>query len=279
MKTLVLGIVVAGIATGTVFYLRHTQPTPRGESQMSSPLDQRVQQSVLAHPLSHAEKAEPARQAPSAEAQNVQKALPASVAAPQPKTEASPALQQAIQTLISQASFDQKQAAWQQLKDAGKLDLAIAELEQHAASSPNAAEFPATLGQAYLQKAAMLKDIREQGILGMKADQSFDAALNLDPSNWEAGFWKATAMSYWPPQLNKGQEVIERFAELVKLQETQPAQPQFAQTYVLLGEQYQKQGYADYARQIWERGGALFPNDPKLVEKLSQPRPDQAAAR
>ena len=278
MKTLVLGIVVAGIATGAVIYLRQTHSTPRAETQIASRGDLHGQP-VASHSLSQAEKAEPTPQPSSVEAETVQKALPVSAAAPQPKTEAFPALQQSIQTLTSPASFDQKQAIWQQLKDAGKLDLAITELEQRAASSPNTAEFPATLGQAYLQKAAMLKDIREQGILGMKADQSFDAALNLDPANWEAGFWKAAAMSYWPPQLNKGQEVIERFAELVKLQETQPAQPQFAQTYVLLGEQYQKQGYADYARQIWERGGALFPNDPKLLEKLSQPRPEQTAAR
>jgi tetratricopeptide (TPR) repeat protein len=185
-----------------------------------------------------------------------------------------------MQTLLSpQSTFDEKQGAWQQLKDSGKMDLALNELEQRTASNPNLAEYPATLGQGYLQKAATLKDIREQGILGMKADQSFDTALSLDPSNWEAGFWKATAMSYWPPQLNKGQEVLERFADLIKLQETQPSQPQFSQTYVLLGEQYQKQGYADYARQIWQRGSAMFPNDARLLEKLTQPQPQQASTK
>jgi hypothetical protein len=186
--------------------------------------------------------------------------------------------QQMVQTLLSpQASFEQKQAVWQQLKDSGKMDLAISDLEQRATSNPNSAEYPAILGQAYLQKAGTLKDIREQGILGMKADQSFDTALNLDPANWDAEFWKAMAMSYWPPQLGKGQEVVERFAELIKQQETQPAQPQFAQTYVLLGEQYQKQGYADYAKQIWQRGATYFPNNPQLQEKLAQPQ--QAVAR
>jgi len=103
--------------------------------------------------------------------------------------------------------------------------------------------------------------------------------LQLDPSNWEAGFWKATAMSYWPPQLGKGQEVVERFAELIKQQENQPTQPQFAQTYVLLGEQYQKQGYPDYARQIWERGSGFFPNNSQLQQKLTQHQAEQTAAR
>ncbi len=188
--------------------------------------------------------------------------------------------QQAVSKLVSaQASFEQKQAAWKQLRESGKLDQAIADLEQQAAGNPNSAEYPAALGQACLQKAGTLTDIREQGILGLKADQSFDAALNLDPSNWEAGFWKAAAMSYWPPQLGKGKEVIERFVSLVNLQETQATQPQFAQTYVLLGEQYQKQGYPEYARQTWQRGATLFPNDSTLAQKLTQPATEQAGAR
>jgi tetratricopeptide (TPR) repeat protein len=187
--------------------------------------------------------------------------------------------QQALDILVSpQSAYAQKQAAWNHLRDSGKLDQAISELEQRASSNPSLAEYPATLGQAYLQKAGTLKDIREQGILGMKADQSFDAALSIDPSNWEAGFWKALALSYWPPQLNKAQEVIERFVEVIKLQESQSPQPQFAQSYLVLGEQYQKQGYADYAKQIWQRGAGLFPSDAKLAEKTSAPSATQQAA-
>lgn len=192
-----------------------------------------------------------------------------------------PLFAQAIASLVSpQTSYMQKQAAWQQLKDAGKLDQAITHLEQQVAANPTSAEYPATLGQACLQKAGTIQDIREQGILGMKADQNFEAALALDPSNWEARFWRATAMSYWPPQLNKTGEVIDNFLELVRLQETQAPQPQFAQTYILLGEQYQKSGQGEYARQVWQRGAQLFPGDAKLQEKLADPVPAvQAQAR
>jgi tetratricopeptide (TPR) repeat protein len=185
-------------------------------------------------------------------------------------------------TLLSpQSTFAQKQEALQRVKDSGHLDQLISELERRAVAEPTLAENPATLGQAYLQKAGTLNDVREQGILGLKADQSFEAALNIDPSNWDAGFWKAAAMSYWPPQLGKGPEVIQRFVDLMKLQEAQSPQPQFAQTYVILGEQYQKQGYPDYATQVWQRGAALFPNEAKLLEKLNQPQTQnqQAAAR
>ncbi len=69
------------------------------------------------------------------------------------------------------------------------------------------------------------------------------------------------------------------FVELVSQQERTTPQPHFAQTYVRLGEQYEKQGYADYAKQAWERGAALFPNDQILKQKLSAPAPAQQAAR
>jgi cytochrome c-type biogenesis protein CcmH/NrfG len=111
--------------------------------------------------------------------------------------------------------------------------------------------------------------VREQGILAMQADKLFDSALSLDSSNWEARFIKAVAMSYWPPMLNKGDEVIQHFQTLIQQQETQAQQPHFAETYAWLGDQYQKAGRADDARAVWQRGAVLFPADEKLRTKLA----------
>jgi tetratricopeptide (TPR) repeat protein len=281
MKTLLVGTLSLSIAAVIALVWTSHRQTPKNVPSMVSTeaaSSSELAQNLAAPPGTSAGLMPPTRPTQAEAASNA----PLSPPTPPQASPASSSLQlhQALQTLLSsQASFGEKQTTWQQLKDSGKLDQAITELEQRAASNPHSAEYPAALGQAYLQKAGMLKDLREQGILGMKADQTFDAALALDASNWDAGFWKALAMSYWPPQLNKGQEVIERFAELIKLQETQPAQPQYAQTYVVLGEQYQKQGFADYARQIWQRGNELFPSDAKLLDKLTQPQPSQTAAR
>jgi len=169
----------------------------------------------------------------------------------------------------SQSSYQQKQEAWKQLRDSGKLDQAITELEQRTANDPRAAAYPATLGQAYLQKCGTIQDVREQGILAMQADKMFDTALNLDPANWEARFTKAVALSYWPPMLNKGDEVIQHFQTLIQQQEAQAPQPQFAQSYAWLGDQYQKAGRSEDARMVWERGVAYFPTDEKLRAKLA----------
>ena len=177
---------------------------------------------------------------------------------------------QAVESIVSpRASHAQKEAAWKQLRESGKLDQAIGDLEQRAASNAGAAEYPAALGQAYLQKCGTIQDVREQGILAMKADQVFDGALNLDPNNWEARFTKALAMSYWPTQMNKGNEVMQHFVTLVEQQEAQTPQPHFAQTYVRLGEEYQKYGYRDHAQQVWQRGVTLFPENQELRLRLS----------
>jgi tetratricopeptide (TPR) repeat protein len=135
--------------------------------------------------------------------------------------------------------------------------------------NPANADAPANLGQAYLQKAGSIQDIREQGILGMKADQVFDTALNADPTSWDARFWKATAMSYWPAVLGKSKEVMQHCVTLIEQQENLALQPHYLQSYLMLGEQYKKGGYADDAKAIWLRGQRYFPNDPSLKEKLA----------
>jgi hypothetical protein len=177
---------------------------------------------------------------------------------------------QAVEVLVSpQVGYGQKQDAWKQLRDQGRLDLAIQDLEQRMAADPQAAAYPAALGQAYFKKCATLQDQREQAILAMQADKVLDLALNLDPANWEARFNKAVAMSYWPASMNKGPEVVEHFRTLIEQQEAQPQQPHFADSYVLLGDQYQKAGRADYARMVWERGAGLFPAHDGLKQKLA----------
>ena len=179
----------------------------------------------------------------------------------------------AIDALVSpQSSYREKQATWKQLQAAGGLDQTIAALKAGMAKHPNNAAYPAELGVAYINKLMAVKksgNYDEIAILGMQADQSFDAALKLDPSNWEAQYYKAAALAYWPPEMNKGPEVIQRLSSLIDQQEAMPPQPQFAQIYVLLGEQYQKAGQSDNAIRTWQRGAAIFPGDPALQKKIS----------
>jgi tetratricopeptide (TPR) repeat protein len=116
----------------------------------------------------------------------------------------------------------------------------------------------------------MQDDVPGGSMLVMQAMKSFDTALSLDPSNWEARFTRTAIMSHYPAELNKGQEVIDQFTQLINQQEAQPPQSQFATSYVLLGDQYQKLGQNDYALATWQAGAQLFPGDKTLRKRLAQ---------
>jgi hypothetical protein len=192
--------------------------------------------------------------------------------APPSAVDAKTDVERAIERLVSpQTTFEQKRAVWKQLRDAGELDQTIAELKQRATSNPTAPEYSVALGEAYINKIPTVQDYNETAILALEADRSFDAALSLDPSNWEAQFFKAASLAHWPPELNRGEEVIQQLSSLIDQQEKMPPQPQFAQTYVLLGEEYRKAGKLDYARQVWLLGAARFPGDPTLQKKVTNP--------
>jgi hypothetical protein len=182
-------------------------------------------------------------------------------------------ISEAIATLVSpHTSFQQKEEAWRLLIESGQLDQAIEALARGAVENPNLAEYPATLGQAQLRKAGVIAQsggrISDMGMLGMQADQNFDHALTVDPANWEAQFFKAVAMSHWPLELNKGEEVVQRLSSLIDQQDTLTPQPHFAQTYVVLGDQYQKLGEPDYALATWQIGAQKFPGDLVLQQKV-----------
>jgi tetratricopeptide (TPR) repeat protein len=186
------------------------------------------------------------------------------------ETEQERAFRNAIETLLSPAStYDEKQAAWKKLKDAGQMDDAVAELQRRVAANPDSVEDAVTLAEAYFKKCGQTDDIRQQAMLAMQADQLLDTALGVDPSNLEAQFDKVSAMAHWPLELNQGAKVLEQFQNLIQEQESQPPQPQFALSYLRLGDYYQKTGDANDAMQVWQRGADLFPENTDLQNRLS----------
>jgi hypothetical protein len=186
-------------------------------------------------------------------------------------TESTP-FSRAMDVIVSrQTSFQERQAAWKQLRDTGELDQALSTLQEGAANNSTSTEYATALGEAYIYKLQTVRDFHEVSILALQADQSFNTALGLAPANWEAQFFKASALSRWPAEMNKGPEVIQQLSNLIDQQEAMPPQPQFAQTYVLLGDQYKKTGQPDYAIQTWRLGLAKFPGDSTLQGKIAHP--------
>jgi hypothetical protein len=193
------------------------------------------------------------------------KPVPADVKPASPAAE----LSRTVDALLSgKTSFSDRQAMWKELKATGALDQVIAELKQRAAGSPDDPAIPTAIGEALMHKFP-LADPDESAMTGLQMDQSFNKALKLDPANWEAQFFKAVELSYWPSEMNKGPEVVQRFSALIDQQETMASQPEFAQAYVVLGNEYQKIGQSDKAAATWQIGLTKFPNDPTLLKKIS----------
>lgn len=203
----------------------------------------------------------------------VETPVPPQAAAPAINHSSSTSIGKAVDALLSAKSGAQKHEMFQQLVQSGQIDQAIAELKQRVADNPNDPEIPTTLGEAQLNKVKALHDTggdyNEMGILAMQADQSFNAALKIDPQNWEAQFVKNSSMYYWPANPQVDNQVVQQLSSLIDQQETMSSRPDFAQTYTLLGNEYQKIGQPDKAMATWQLGAQKFPSDSMLQQKIN----------
>jgi len=148
------------------------------------------------------------------------------------------------------------------------MDRAVAAFEARAEAAPENPDAHAQLGNAYLQKLGTVS-VFEQGPWAMKADHSFDAALELDDHHWTARFLKATALSFWPAVTGKQEEALQHFTVLREQQEQLPPEPHFAETYEYLGNLHHSRGQLDNAREVWRKGAELFPERSSFAEKLA----------
>jgi tetratricopeptide (TPR) repeat protein len=271
MKKLAIGLmIVSGVAVGgAMLYLKSSKPA-LPQAAAVAPIE------ITAHTPEPETQSEPAPlvKAIVREASPAHSARPADAAAYSASSEpAIPATphQREVDVLISaETGYSSRNALLRQLKKSGDLDAVIDELRKRAADNPNDAWAFTAIGESLMAKFP-IQDYNEMAMLGLQINRSFDAALKLDPSNWEAQFSKAYALAGWPPQMNTGPEVIRRLSSLIDQQETMTPQAQFAQTYLVLGNQYQKAGQNDYAQATWRMGLEKFPGDAALRKKVSNP--------
>jgi len=266
-KSLIVLVVLCGVIAGAVVYSNRQKVAPPVPAPIvgSSPGETMVptQPGKIA-----------SRDLPPVNTDKPENVLPATPAISEAKPDdATGAIHKAVDALLSAKSAAEKHDLFQQLIKSGQMDQAIAELKQRAIDDPNNPQLSTTIGEALLNKVRVIHeaggDVNEMGILAMQADQSFNAALKIDPQNWEADFVKASSMYYWPPDATRDNDVVQRLSGLIDQQETMTPNPAFVQTYVVLGNEYQKIGQPEKALATWQLGLTKFPNDPALVKKIS----------
>ena len=165
-------------------------------------------------------------------------------------------------------SWEDRRKKWSEFAKAGLLDELVALYEKQASDNPNDPKAQTALGNAYLQKIFNGAQGPEAGIWGNKADKAFDRALALDDHNWDARFTKAVSLSNWPAFLGKQPEAIANLETLVQQQSQGALKPEYAQTYLILGNLYKQTGKNDQALAMWQQGLALFPEMAEFQKQI-----------
>jgi len=165
-------------------------------------------------------------------------------------------------------SWEDRRKKWSEFAKAGLLDELVAQFEKAAADNPNDPKAQTSLGNAYLQKIFNGAQGPEAGVWGTKADKAFDRALAIDDHNWEARFTKAVSLSNWPAFLGKQPEAIANLETLVQQQSQGELKPNYAQTYLILGNLYEQTGKKDKALAMWQQGAALFPDNAEIQKQI-----------
>jgi hypothetical protein len=270
MKNALVFLLGSCVVAGAIVYVFRPKPLPVS-AMVASPVSDAA---ATSSPTSIATTApQPATPAPDLSAVPVT-AINTNIATPPAKSDAEIAFGKMIDALLDpHISCPEKHDLFQQLAKAGQLNQAIEELKQRAAADPTNPEIPTTLGEAQLNELRQLKDSgaddNELGILAMQADQSFNAALKIDPSNYEAQLVKSISMTYWPADPTRDAQVVQTLSSLIDQQENMAPNPGFAQTYVYLGNEYQKIGQTDKALASWQLGLQKFPADSTLRQKVN----------
>ncbi len=272
-NTIIAFIAGLGLMAGLMAVAKHTRPAqlPEAQTTPDTAPSSNLDPARLSQSPAPSRRAQSVATAPAPDSNtSAVRQLAYTPPLPDPVANAKLAFKQSMDVLLTpQSTHEQRQAAWKQIMANGQLNDAIAQLQQLSAANPQSADYAGTLGEAYLKKCSLTDDVRQQAILAMNADQLFDTALNLNPSDWEARFTKAVAMSHWPASLNKGQDVVDNFLTLIQQQDSQPAQTQFALPYLKLGDYYQKAGDNSSAVHAWQQGATLFPANDDLKSRLA----------
>ncbi|HUF89113.1 MAG TPA: TonB-dependent receptor [Gemmatimonadota bacterium] len=155
-------------------------------------------------------------------------------------------------------------------------DQAKAGFERWRETRPDDPEPRVGLAKVLLQCRIPFAAFMEQGAISARAGEILRAALELDPTHWEARYLLALNYYHNPEFMGLTDDAIREFETLLDQQDGRTDFPEMAGPYAWLGDLYLRTGRAEDARAVWQRGAALFPSDERLAERLGRAAPDGA---
>jgi len=159
-------------------------------------------------------------------------------------------------------------ALFRKAGELGVLDKALAEMEKYVEAHPESVDARIDLAGAYIVKLMAVPEGMERGAWSQKSVAACEAALKIDPENWDAQYMKGMNLSQWPAFLGRQPEAIKTFEKLIEQQERGAPNPRYTQTYYQLGNTYRAAGNLEKARKVFARGLELYPEDKQLKEQI-----------
>ncbi len=140
-------------------------------------------------------------------------------------------------------------------------------VEQH----PEAANAYLNLAFAYVDKIPVEGAIT-QVILANTSLGHFGSALEREES-WLGLYSRGHAYLFWPPifgRTDDGIADLERAVELSQEDTEHERKPFYARAWAALGDGHWRLDDVEAARSIWQQAAELYPEDPKLAERISR---------
>ena len=109
-----------------------------------------------------------------------------------------------------------------------------------------------------------------KGKLSGDAVELLQAALAIDSTHWSGRYSLAMNFYHTPEFLGRTNDAIREFERLVAQQGTRANPPIYAQSYVRLGDLYQRRKRTADAQAMWRRGIALFPDNQALRDRIAE---------
>lgn len=166
-------------------------------------------------------------------------------------------------------SEEHKTEFFEAVRTSKEFENRLNELEQAVANSPQVVELKMDLGNLYLYKLMAEKSFTNKGSWSTKAEKQWTDVLELNPKHWEARHNIAIALSHYPEFLNRQNDSISHYERLIDIQGEMETEERFQQAYIGLSKMYLKSGDNENSKKIATKALTLFPNN-KNLQKLSQ---------
>jgi tetratricopeptide (TPR) repeat protein len=139
----------------------------------------------------------------------------------------------------------------------------------------SATDHDARIGYAQVKSRCEIPfvPLMTQAVLIEEANKALGAVLAADSANWRARFLLGVHHFRTPRFLGRTPDAIAQFEILRRQQGNRTDHPDFALTYVYLGDLYERQERTEEARATWATGARLFPDNPELQQKIRQQTP------